>query len=135
MSAYVVNDITINRIIGWLEINAYNSMYLLEGLKQFGDVYAENFWPDLAGAMHKLNIEAVDQRYSERTENPKPFVYAPLIISPIQTYVSLQCWIYQCSEGDVPKRPLYQFFDTNVSLVLAHKIVRALPEYEHTEWA
>jgi len=46
---------------------------------------------------------------------------------------SLQCWKYQCSEGDIPETKLYQFFE-EVEHHLALKIVINLPEYDKATW-
>jgi hypothetical protein len=38
--------------------------------------------------------------------------YTPAYGSKMQVLKSLQCWLYQCNEGDVANNPLYQFFDS-----------------------
>jgi hypothetical protein len=47
---------------------------------------------------------------------------------------SLRCWLYQCSEGQVVKEPLYRFFNDVVEPYLMSKIICALPEYEQAHW-
>jgi hypothetical protein len=52
----------------------------------------------------------LDYRYRE-TES------VPLV----QVLKSLQCWLYQCSEGNVPETELYKLFDTDVQVYLMNK--------------
>jgi hypothetical protein len=54
---------------------------------------------------------------------------------PIQAYKSLQCWLYQCCEGNIPEASkLYTFFDTVVVQHIANSIITNTPEYEQAEW-
>lgn len=52
-----------------------------------------------------------------------------------QSYKSLQCWLYQCCEGDIPEvSKLYKFFDTVVIRHMANSIITKTPAYEQAEW-
>jgi hypothetical protein len=46
----------------------------------------------------------------------------------------MQCWLYQCNEGDVPEIVLCGLFDTEVQLYLMTEIIDALPEYQNAFW-
>ncbi len=50
-----------------------------------------------------------------------------------QLLKSLDCYLYQCSEGDVPKRKLYKAMDM-FCVRLAGFIARNQPEYQESEW-
>jgi hypothetical protein len=52
----------------------------------------------------------------------------------MQVLKSLQCWLYQCNEGDVPTTELYGLFDTDVQMYLMDTIITKLPEYEEATW-
>lgn len=47
---------------------------------------------------------------------------------------SLQCFLYQCSEGEVPYDPLYKAL-REFENVLKDNIIVALPEYQEAPWA
>jgi len=139
MSAFIVEDKTINRIVNMLvhEINHNPESYnLKEKLSELGYNLSDNsFAEKLAKDMFDLNVSAVRQRYSEREEAPK-FTYSQSSpISFMQTFKSLSCWVYQCTEGDVPKSNLYKFFADVAETYLLKKIVYGLPEYDNAEWA
>jgi hypothetical protein len=88
--------------------------------------------------MFQLNIKAVDARYGKseaaafRKLNYRYQVTEPLPM--VQVLKSLQCWLYQCNEGDVPTAALYILFDSDIQMYLMDKIITALPEYHKAEW-
>ena len=49
-------------------------------------------------------------------------------VSRIEFYRALRCWLYQCSEGDIPEGPVYQMMQ-GISNRLAHFIIANIPEY------
>ena len=139
MSAYMVEDKTINRIVTWLSRAVATRYASFEGLARTYDVdLTSDKWDEkLAKAMFQLNCDGVNARYGKgEAEQFRPlnFTYTPeMYHSLVQVFKSLQCWKYQCSEGDIPKTKLYQFF-TEVENHLALKIVDSLPEYQKAQW-
>jgi hypothetical protein len=135
MSAYIVEDKTINIVVGWLERELANSRFTLDRLAREFDIdLASDKWDEkLAHAMLQLNCDGVNVRYGEEKAEkfrPHDFVYEPeRHHSLVQVIKSLQCWKYQCSEGDVPDTKLYQFFE-EVEKYIALKIVTDLPDYD-----
>ena len=88
-------------------------------------------------AMFDLNCEAVDQRYGPgQAEKFRPldykFQYLPHA-NNFQALKSLRCWLYQCSEGNVPETELYKAFD-EISAAICYGIVTRLPAYEAAQW-
>ena len=87
--------------------------------------------------MFQLNCDGVNERYGAGeagTFRPLNFTYQPEAYSSLaQVLKSLQCWQYQCNEGDVPETQLYQFFE-EVEHHVALLIVMDLPEYEKATW-
>ena len=137
MSAFLVSMRSINQMvaaISWLLTSDEHS-WTAERFAQAGfDTTQANWQARLARAMFSLNQEALHQRYGDpATER---FVYEPVDDLPdlCQTLKSVQCWLYQCTEGDVPDRKLYRFFDTVVRVWLLDIIVSRLPEYAEAEW-
>jgi hypothetical protein len=142
MSAFVVDPETIAAIIGeitWDAPDAGSARHF--GLREY---MASEGWPTateeererLAVAMWDMNVDAVCQRYPGReTPEAHPWPGTGRIYhrGNVQGYKSLQCYLYQCTEGDVPERPLYKTLD-RCSDLLAHGIVRQLDMYERAEW-
>jgi hypothetical protein len=139
MSAFMVADETINRVITWLSWEITLSRWLKikveDALKI--DMGKHNWEEALGQAMFELNIAGVNDRYGENEAKKfraLNYRYNPAYGSKIQVLKSLQCWLYQCMEGEVIKKPLYQFFDTVVEPHLMRSIISALPEYNRAEW-
>jgi hypothetical protein len=104
--------------------------------------------------LFELNIEAVRQRYGRADDmvpdgwqiedyqynEPPPVPGCP---SEIDSLKAMHCLIYQCSEGDVPERPLYQTL-VETSQMLEQRIrdkhmagpgaIEDLPAYQRAEW-
>ena len=139
MSAYIVEDGTINRVVTWLSWEITLSRWLKikveDALKI--DTSKHNWEEELGHAMFELNIAGVNDRYGENEAKKfraLNYRYAPAHGSKIQVLKSLQCWLYQCMEGEVVKKPLYQFFDTFIKPHLMSSIISDLPEYKRAEW-
>ena len=116
MSAFMVGDQTINRVVTWLTREVSTSHFEIDRLaRKYGiDLGSSNWDAKLAKAMFQLNCDGVNQRYGEgEAEKFRPlnFQYKPEdCFSLVQFLKSLQCWMYQCCEGDVPQTKLYNFF-------------------------
>jgi hypothetical protein len=96
-------------------------------------------WAERLGyAMFQLNVIAVDVRYgSGEAKRFRPLEYHYEVPEPVplaQVLKSLQCWLYQCNEGDVPTTALYGLFDNDVQVYLMTEIIDALPEYQNAFW-
>jgi hypothetical protein len=139
MSAFMVEDKTINYVVNWLRRNIDRFSLIPHKLKELGFDTGESGWAEQLGqAMFQLNIDAVEARYGggeavkfrqldyrfEHTE----------AVSLVQVLKSLQCWLYQCNEGDVPETGLYGLFDIDVRMYLMSTIIDRLPEYNEAEW-
>ena len=140
MSAFIVEDTTINKIVTWFRREVYRreSNTLDQLAKKYQIDLVSDVWDEpLANAMFALNCEAVNARYGDGEAEkfrPLTFIFRPEpYVTLVEVYKSLQCWLYQCCEGDVPETKLYQFF-REIENYLARKIVMALPEYEEAAW-
>jgi hypothetical protein len=142
MSAFIVADKTINTIVHWLDRaleETYGTTIIRQKLLEQGFDASEAGWTDRLGyAMFQLNVIAVDARYgSGEAKRFRPLDYhyeVPESVPLVQVLKSLQCWLYQCNEGDVPTTALYMLFDTEVQLYLMTEIIDTLPEYQHAYW-
>jgi hypothetical protein len=141
VSAFVVDDQTINRVLSHLSADEYRALVTAA----FGDGTLWRDRPtdaDLGAALRDLNVRAVLARYpdcsleADDLPGPSPllpYAYAPILVGAHQALKSLHCLLYQCSEGDVPETPLYQALD-GLSNRWAHEIVSKLPEYDQAVW-
>ena len=139
MSAFLVADDTINRIVTWLSWEVTRSPRLRISIEHTLGITTRgtSWYKELGQAMWQLNIDAVTDRYGEgeaATFRDHTYTYKPAHGSEIQVLKSMRCWLYQCREGEVVKQPLYRFFDEVVEPYLMTKIICALPEYEAAAW-
>jgi hypothetical protein len=141
MSAYIVADNTINNVVNWLrrDVDLDRFSHIPHTLKELGFDTSKSGWAErLGNAMFQLNIIAVDDRYgSGEAKRFRPLDYHYEVVEPVplvQVLKSLQCWLYQCNEGDVPTTALYGLFDNDVQLYLMSEIIDTLPEYQNAYW-
>ena len=139
MSAFMVEDQTINRVVTWhtREVSTRFPNIDRIGQKYGVDLVSEKWDEKLAKAMFQLNCDGVNARYGDdEAEKFRPlnFTYKPEGNTfRVQVLKSLQCWMYQCNEGDVPQTKLYRFFE-EVENYLALQIVMSLPEWDKAKW-
>jgi hypothetical protein len=85
-----------------------------------------------------MNQDAVRARYGDRglegdwgraTYTPA----RPTALTPITIYANLRCYLYQCSEGDIPQRQLYKELDEFLN-ELAHAIIMRSAEFSEAGW-
>jgi hypothetical protein len=95
----------------------------------------------LADAMLALNIDAFRQRYDMKMlfEDAESLDldrhnWTPLEpFSPAQFLKTLQCFLYQCSEGDADQRPLFKNLDA-IKEALRLNVNEESAEYEAALW-
>jgi hypothetical protein len=139
MSAFLVEDKTITHIVNWLSSEKFLFSEIPYKLKGLGFDMAKVDWEEKLGlAMFQLNISGVEARYGKGEAvkfRKMDYHYRPTEAAPlVQVLKSLQCWLYQCCEGNVPETELYGLFDHDVRVYLMSKIIHSLPEYEQAEW-
>lgn len=143
MSAFIVDDDCINRIVSHLNRNARDFEWLLSRsgytLSQSEDLQR------LASDLYLMNCDAVDGRYGPGTSAQDDagragefqFKFSPPIYSmplpAVVIYKAAKCLRYQCSEGDVPQRPLFKLLDDIIASI-ADDIVTKMPAYDKANW-
>ena len=134
MSCFIMNE---NRIAALAhEIITRNKGDLLVG--EQGDTYGRE---RLADAMLAMNLDAFQQRYGMKTLlkdldsiDLDTRTWKPLeAFSEVQFFKSLQCFLYQCTEGDVDEKPLYKPLSA-IQNLLAPFINTDSPQYDAAEW-
>jgi hypothetical protein len=143
MSAFVVQDRSINKIVAYLmagdnrdaaEPFVALGYHLHDGPHSTRRDERRRLALDLFG----MNCRAVDQRYDDhpaRTEfHPEEF-QSTLELPPAATEAVklMGCLHYQCTEGSVPDEPLYKALEESQKLV-ALNAVESSPEYEALAW-
>lgn len=93
----------------------------------------------LAENMFTLNCDSVEQRYGEgQAEQFRSldFKYNPSKkqMDVFQILKNINCFLYQCSEGDIMQKKLYKVLEKVVGNI-ALSIVREMPQYEKAKWA
>lgn len=133
MSAFVVQDHTINRVLAYFVHRPEYRGRVRALAAECGDGTPAA----LGAAMFALNVTAVNVRYGPgEAESFRPLDYAYRAEAPggaVATYKSLRCWLYQCAEGLVPETPLYREMES-LGHRLAGEIVARLPEYDSAPW-
>ncbi len=136
MSAYIVQDETINRIVSFLHDLEFQNESPLMYLRPYWPRMSDEQCVELATKLYNLNASAVGQRYPNSVAEPVeafPFRYT-LKTTDIQMLKHLDCFLYQCSEGDVPEQDLFQKLD-DVRTALARILITSTPEYNAAAWA
>lgn len=141
MSAYIVENETINKIVSYLyaKANGPDSGIYWKATKLFKmgyDLASSSSCSDLAHKMFDLNVAAVNARYGEgEAEMLRPldfrFQFAPA--SQIDAIKALKTWKYQCTEGYTPTTKLYKAM-TEVHCLLCVNFVEQTEEYEAAPW-
>ena len=135
MSAFLIADKTLNRILSYLDEELRRSAWLRSKFEAaLGVNFAGDWKTALGQKMWDLNQLALGYRYAD----PKQelfYQFSPVPCPATQAYKSVQCWLYQCCEGDIPDASkLYTFFDTVVVRHIANSIITTTPAYEQAAW-
>ena len=144
MSSFIIKDESINKLVNFFISCAYSK---------------EEFKPEIT---RQINKYGYDLTYKEEDKNPdannlgqrmkvlnkKAWNHAYKKIGGfnlfkqdldinekdlIQILKSLQCFIYQCSEGDIVKDELYLML-RDIERILINYIISHLEEYKKAKW-
>lgn len=133
MSAFIVENKTIDRIINYFE-NEYIKGGYIKRILDMTHLNLPDDFEKLGQLMLTLNTMAVNYRYGE---NQKPPIYKFKKMPPpdkIQALKSLQCFLYQCSEGEqFENSRLFRILEKAMRWIMK-EIVISLPAYQRAEW-
>lgn len=140
MSAYIVEDVVINAIVGYLRTDR-DGAWLRHRIKEAGFDLEDKTQAGciaLGQALYNLNHRACGIRYPGSDELPGegaiPYIYRRMsAIERIPALKALHCLKYQCSEGDAVHDPIYKLLE-DIEISWMCKIVRALPAYDRAAW-
>lgn len=145
MSAFVVDDKTINRIVSFINTigmagHVHKFWAPIQPLIKLGYVLDTDIGcKRLAEEMFTLNCDSVEQRYGEgQAEEFRPldfqYQYCGSGVGQYQVLKSLRCFLYQCCEGNIPaQNALYKALE-DISLNICYQIVSRSAEYEAAVW-
>ena len=139
MSSFIVENKTINRILThlyYLPSDNVRRSFIYSQLKGRGfdleDKDTDKVFTRLGQAMLKMNYDAVNYRYDGKAE-AEQFTFKDEKAKLTQVLKSLQCFIYQCSEGSIPRRRLFKTLkDCEASLMT--EIIETQTDYNSMEW-
>ena len=123
MSSFVVEYKTINKILMYYAKKTGAEFKSIEELTGFGK------------ELLKLNIDAVNQRYNEKTnyDFAEKFEFKEIQCNEFEILKALHCFTYQCSEGNIPNKKLYKQM-VELENGIAFEIIDKMPEYQKAEW-
>jgi len=135
MSSFIVADSSINSIASFLyrDLDADHIKRKLATL----NIALQD---ELGEEMYRLNLAAVDVRYGDYSAGAMgacskvDYTFAPVCAGKVPVIKALACWLYQCSEGQVPETELYKIM-RQYQGELAMSIIRESPEWAAAEWA
>lgn len=145
MSAYIVDDITINRIVSFIyyEKDCFLKPNLDKFLSKLKILNEEEGLKRFAKMIMALNVESVSQRYGknklskEELNSVDTFVFdldVPFNKRSIeQVYNSLRCLTYQCCEGNCYKKKVYKILE-EIEKALAYHIANKQTEIKGCVW-
>tara|TARA_R110002110_G_C12885700_1_gene663283 strand:- start:79 stop:492 length:414 start_codon:yes stop_codon:yes gene_type:complete len=135
MSTFIVSEKTLYKVMRAIEVASKN-MFNVKLKDELQKNPKKVFY-----MLNNLNQSAYNYRYNEGFKEPS-YIYnandyyksrASNCFNKIDLFKSLQCFIYQCSEGTVVKKKLFKTIDI-ISNCLASYIISELPEYEKAAW-
>lgn len=134
MSAFLVADATIHKAVSFLADDRDGDHIRRHISEKLGiDISTNSGRAALGNLMLSLNREALAVRYGDN-EPATCYEFRPVPVTRLQAFKSLQCWHYQCCEGNIPEESqLYQVM-AEVSGRMAEMIVSRLAEYDRAEW-
>ena len=125
MSAFMVSDKTISSITNYLAQHRGDVIHqagvdvLDEDYKTtFGQLLLDLNAQAFGQLLLDLNAKGVNAGYSDgQAAELRSLTYTPvpayqLTDDVISVVKYMTCWLYQCSEGDVPESPLYKLMET-----------------------
>ena len=136
MSSWIVKPITINRIVSFLSWND-GGILGVRFKQMFGELNAKEC-EKLGQQMIKLNCRAVSKCYNQpiNKEKIKEYAFSDVwgtTAKKEQVLKTLDCFLYQCNEGNISKTKIYKNLEKARQL-LADEIISKIPEYDKAAW-
>ena len=106
------------------------------------DVMNKSIWSSIPAKkiffnLVDMNIDALKARYKEISVDKNDFEYIETQYSLIEAIKCMDCYLYQCSEGDIFKRYTFQEIVLRRDKLIVdymHEKIMNSPEYEALPW-
>jgi hypothetical protein len=136
MSSYFIGDKTINNIITGLTSKDWTEC-IMWGYPFKDIIKEEEDFNKFGKELLKLNLSALTQRYKDNRRGNKEILnnykFEFVNSSKIQFIKNLQCFIYQCCEGNNQKKKLFKDLQ-KVETALINSYLSELEEYKTAKW-
>lgn len=144
MSSFIIQDETINKLVNFFVTCAYSK----EEYKPQITNEINKFGYDLTYDEEEKNGDANNLGQRMKVLNKKAYNHAYKIKGDFglfywdenlneyniyQILKSLNCFLYQCLEGDIPEDNLYKTL-SNIEKILTNHIINNLEDYKKAKW-
>ncbi|MFW6282960.1 MAG: hypothetical protein ACOC1P_02815 [Minisyncoccales bacterium] len=142
MSSFLMDMQSLSNLANWFyfENNTHGTFKMckkniLDFLQGHKIKHTQENWDKVfAELLYKNNCYALNQRYGDDLNKFPEFEYKdPKKINIFQVLKSVQCWLYQCAEGDAEKKPIYKLMQ-DIEKILLNTIVSGLEGYKEAKW-
>src|SRR5215218_6639885 len=134
MSAFLVDKKTINKILTQLDADVRRASTWAEKEVEpkLGIDCNDPQWKTKLGErMFDLNQLSLEYRYGDQKKE-LIYKFQTVPCTKVQAFKALQCWLYQCTEGNIPEdSKLYDFFETVMVPEWAEFIAMQTQEYDN----
>ena len=106
-----------------------------KGLMETGD-FKDKTHKKLHRKLLEMNIASLQYRYPDSFKemlHDGELDYIDEQFTDFEILKAMQCYRYQCSEGNIPKRKLYKQVSACIDLYQSN-IINSLPEYDKVAW-
>lgn len=150
MSAFMMSKESLAKITAYVHREITEDKYRLDYIQDIRDTcheyekankkvvnigYVSN--ETLYRVLELMNTESLRQRYGDAIEEniseSVPTIPFWGYLSKVEIYKLLNCYTYQCCEGNVPETKLYKAIK-KLEADLCHDIVSSMPEYQAAVW-
>ena len=91
---------------------------------------------EIYNKLYQMNIDAYDARYGEKDfipKMPKQGYLGDAYLNIYQTLKTVECFLYQCCEGDVDTRESYKGVE-QLANIIRRAIIGKSKEYQNAKW-
>lgn len=136
MSAWMFGNKLLSKLAH--ELVAENPMMLERCAKDKEKGYkSDAFVEDVARALYNMNRRAIVCRYGDpKRMGVQKFKFDMAYVEPwtkIRLYKNIRCFLYQCSEGDVPKSALFGIIE-RIGYEVSGWVIGEMKEYDASPW-
>ena len=135
MSSYIINNQTMDSIMQAINHDNMRMSSDLQSLmnRQKGN-FLNEFKESLAEKFYRFNDAAVAYRYKDKLENPQDYYKIRAFdCSLAQSLRSLECLIYQCSEGQADDENIMQDME-QLRNSFIHILLESQADYKNATW-